>query len=108
MSSGLRLVTKPLSTTASWSTQSAPAFLRSVLSEGHDVMRRPRAAPVSMTVHGPWQIAATGLPASKKAFAKATAFGSMRSLSGLMTPPGQQHVEILWVGLIERQIDRQF
>ena len=60
-SSGLRLVTKPLSTTASSSTQSAPAFLRSGLSEGHEVMRRPRAAPVSITVQGPWQIAATGL-----------------------------------------------
>jgi hypothetical protein len=37
-------------------------------------MRRPRAAPVSMTVQGPWQIAATGLPASKNAFANASAF----------------------------------
>jgi hypothetical protein len=41
-------------------------------------------------VHGPWQIAATGLPASKKAFANATAFGSIRSASGFMTPPGRR------------------
>jgi hypothetical protein len=36
---------------------------------------------------GPWQIAATGLRASKNALANATAFGIIRSLSGLMTPP---------------------
>src|SRR5689334_1156503 len=53
MSSGLRLVSNPLSTTASSSTQLAPAFLRSVRSEGHEVKRRPRAAPASMTVQGP-------------------------------------------------------
>ena len=42
-----------------------------------------------MIVHGPWQIAATGLPASKNAFTKATALGCMRNVSGLMTPPGR-------------------
>jgi hypothetical protein len=51
-------------------------------------MRRPRAAPASITVQGPWHIAATGLPAAKNAVTKATAFGSMRSESGLITPPG--------------------
>src|SRR5205823_14727138 len=40
MSSGLRLVTSPLSTTTSSSTQLAPAFVRSVLSDGHDVTFR--------------------------------------------------------------------
>src|ERR1700760_2135088 len=75
MSSGLRLVTRVRSTTTSWSTPSAPALRRSVLSEGHEVRRRPRAAPVSMIVQGPWQIEATGLPASRKALAKATALG---------------------------------
>ena len=41
-----------------------------------------------MTIQGPWQIEATGLPASKNAFTNSTAFGCIRSLSGLMTPPG--------------------
>ena len=35
ISSGLRLDTSLPSTTTSWSTYSAPAFLRSVLSDGH-------------------------------------------------------------------------
>src|SRR5687767_10381867 len=54
-----------------------------------EVTRRPRATPASITVQGPWQIAATGLPASKKALTKATASGMMRSVSGLITPPGR-------------------
>jgi hypothetical protein len=58
------------------------------LSEGHDAIRRPRAAPASITVHGPWQITATGLPASKKSLMKSTASSCMRSRSGFMTPPG--------------------
>ena len=81
MSSGLRLVIKPRSTTPLRRPSSTPAVLRSVLSEGHDVMRRPRAAPASITVQGPWQIDATGLPASKNTLAKATAFTSTGSSS---------------------------
>ena len=88
MSSGLRLDTRLPSTTASSSTHSAPALRRSVLSDGQDAIRLPRAAPASMMVQGPWQIAATGLPASKNAFTKSTAAGCIRSLSGFMTPPG--------------------
>ncbi len=43
----------------------------------------------SISVHGPWQITATGLPASKKPFANATAAVLVRRLSGgLATPPG--------------------
>jgi hypothetical protein len=38
------------------------------LSDGHEVMRRPRAAPVSMTVQGPWQIEATGLLGVEECF----------------------------------------
>jgi hypothetical protein len=58
MSSGLRLVTNPLSVTTSLSTQVPPALRMSVLSEGHEVSVRPCAASNSTTVHGPWQIAA--------------------------------------------------
>jgi hypothetical protein len=43
-----------------------------------------------MTVQGPSQIAATGLPASKNDFTNATAFGCMRKESGFMTPPGSR------------------
>src|SRR4051794_19233566 len=61
MSSGLRDVTRPRSTMTSWSDHVAPAFARSVFSDGHDVIRRPLTAPASMSVHGPWQMAAIGL-----------------------------------------------
>src|SRR5258706_12264373 len=64
-SSGLRLDTRLPSTTTSASIHSAPAFLRSVLSEGHEAIRRPRAAPASITGQGPWQITATGPPPPK-------------------------------------------
>src|ERR1700760_4169263 len=76
-SSGLGLVTRFRSTTTSWSTQSAPALRRSVLSEGHEVRRRPRTAPVSMIVQGPWQIEATGFPAAREALAKGAALGKV-------------------------------
>ena len=41
-----------------------------------------------MSVHGPWQIEATGFPSSKKAFTNFCASGIPRSLSGFITPPG--------------------
>src|SRR5438477_1252961 len=66
MSSGLRLVTSPLSTTTSSSTHLAPAFFISVLIAGQDVNLRPRTTPASISTHGPWQIAATGLFSLKK------------------------------------------
>src|SRR5215470_19376405 len=84
---GLRLVTRLPSTTTSSSTHSAPALRRSVLSDGHAAMRRPRATPASMTIHGPWQIAATGLSASKKALTNYTDFGCITSEKGFITPP---------------------
>src|SRR5262245_26948226 len=87
---GFRLETRLPSTTTSSSTHSAPAFRRSVFNDGQAPMRRPLAAPASMTIQGPWQIAATGLPASKKAFTNSTAFGCMRSASGFITPPGSR------------------
>src|SRR6266550_3037473 len=55
ISSGLREVTSPLSTTTSWSTHCAPALRRSVASDGQDVIRRPFTAPASISVHGAWQ-----------------------------------------------------
>src|SRR5581483_11852014 len=90
ISSGLRLDTMLPSVTHSSSTHSAPALRRSVLSDGHEAIRLPRPEPASMTVQGPWQITATGLLASKNAFTNSTAFGSIRSLSGFMTPPGSK------------------
>src|SRR5581483_6879172 len=92
MSCGLRLVTRLPSTTTSSSTHSAPALRRSVFSDGHAAMRRPRASFASIIVHGPWQIAATGFPSRKNAFTNSTAFGSIRSLSGFITPPGRSRV----------------
>ena len=55
----MRAVTRLPSTTASSSTHSAPALRRSVLSDGQEAILRPRAAPASITLQGPWQIAAT-------------------------------------------------
>src|ERR1051325_5302117 len=77
MSSGLRLVTSLPSPTTSLSTQFAPAFLRSVLSDGHEVIVRPRIPLASIRVQGPWQMAAIGFPASTKCLTNATACGSM-------------------------------
>jgi protease I len=82
------LVTRPLSTTTSSSTHSAPAFLRSVCRLGHEVTLRPLAMPDSTSIHGPWQIAPTGLSCSTNARTNFTASGSARSMSGLATPPG--------------------
>src|SRR3954468_3038916 len=87
-SSGLRLVTRPLSTTTSSSPHFAPALRRSVWSDGHEVIVRPFATPASISVHGPWQITATGLPCSKNERTNCCTSGTMRSWSGLPTPPG--------------------
>ncbi len=53
--------------------------MRSVLTEGHDVILKPRTTPASIKVQGPWQMTATGLPSSKKRFTNCTAFGMIRS-----------------------------
>src|SRR5690606_13973136 len=72
-SSGLRLVTSlfgPASqVTTSSSTQVAPALRRSVRRLGQDVSVRPRTTSASISVHGAWQMAATGLPSWKNALA---------------------------------------
>src|SRR3954467_9555286 len=53
MSFGLRLETRPLSTTTSSSAQLAPALIRSVLTDGHEVIRLPFTTSASISVHGP-------------------------------------------------------
>src|SRR3954453_3613393 len=87
-SSGLRLVTRPSSTWTSSSTHVPPAFSMSVLIEGKLVSVRPLTASASTSVHGPWQIAAIGLPAFTKPWTNLMASSSVRRLSGLATPPG--------------------
>ena len=42
----------------------------------------------SIKTHGPWQITATGFPASKKLRANRVAAGVERSSSGFISPPG--------------------
>jgi hypothetical protein len=57
----------------------------------HAGIRRERAIPDyvgSTRVHGPCQMAATGLPDRTKSRTKATADSSSRNLSGLTVPPG--------------------
>src|SRR3954452_7333724 len=63
---GPRLVISPSSSTTALFTQLAPALIRSVFTDGHEVTFRPCTTPASMSIHGPWQIDTTGLPASKK------------------------------------------
>src|SRR5262249_15293744 len=53
MSSGLRLVTSPLSTTTFSSTQLAPAFFTLVLIAGQDVNLRPRTTSAAIKTQGP-------------------------------------------------------
>ena len=90
MSSGLRLVTSPSSTTTSRSTQVAPAFLRSVWMDSNEVNVRRWTTPASISVQGAWQMAATGLPLSKNDFTNRSAFSSRRSVSAFITPPGSR------------------
>src|SRR4029453_4237543 len=87
-SSGLRLVTRPRSVWTSSSTQVPPAFSTSVRMLGHEVSVRPLTTPASTRVQAPWQIEATGLPASKNERTNWTASLSLRRKSGLATPPG--------------------
>ena len=70
------------------SRQTPPALLMSVSRLGQLVSDLPATTPASISVHGPWQIAAIGLPAAAMACTKAIASGTRRSLSGLATPPG--------------------
>jgi len=88
-SSGLRLVTRPWSVTTSSSTTMPPALAMSVRTLGQAVNVRPRTTSAVTSVHGPRQMAPTGLPVRKNAWTKAMAPWSMRSLSGLIVPPGR-------------------
>src|SRR5215510_5374519 len=82
MSSGLRLVTSPPSVTTWRSTHSAPAFFRSVFRDGHDVTERPRTMSASISVHGPWQIAAIGFRSSYEAAADRSRNSSLFHIGG--------------------------
>ena len=75
---------------------------------GHEVRVRPATRSPSMRVHGPWQMAATGLPASNIAMRKSTAAASVRSWSALATPPGQ-HDGVVVVGAhpVGHLVDRE-
>ena len=48
----------------------------------------PASHPASTSVHGPWQIAATGFPESTKSRTNETAQPLARNLSGFTVPPG--------------------
>ena len=87
MSSGLRLVRQIAVDDRFLLDDFGAGVSQIVVMEDQEVIRRPRAWSASTTIHGPWQIAATGLPASKNAFTRATATGTILSLSGLITPP---------------------
>jgi hypothetical protein len=88
ISLGLRLVIIPLSETTSLSTHCPPALAMSVFKEGQEVSVRPLTAPASISIQGPWQIAATGFPESTKFLTNCTTSLWVRSSSGFATPPG--------------------
>jgi hypothetical protein len=69
------------------STQFAPALMRSVLIDGHDVSVLPAAMFASASIHPAWQIAATGFSASKILRVRSTMPSLVRILSGEY-PPG--------------------
>ena len=55
-----------------------PRCVRSVFKLGHDVNVHPCRTPASIRIHGPWQITATGLPASTSSRTRWTAAWSVR------------------------------
>ena len=73
-------------------TRFPPALRMSVCRLGHDMSVRPRTRSASTGVHGPWQITAAGLPAPNIDRVKSTAAGTVRSWSGLATPPSRTSV----------------
>src|SRR3954453_20966134 len=75
-SSGLRLLTTAWSTTTSSSTQLPPALRMSVCRLGHEVSVRPSTTSASTSVHGAWQIAATGLFCSAESPANSPPFSA--------------------------------
>ena len=81
-SSGLRLVVRFRSVTTSSSTQLPPALLISVRMDGHEVsfLFFTLRLPLESMGHG--RSPPTGFPELKNSFTKATALGSIRSLSG--------------------------
>src|SRR4030088_3033169 len=85
---GARAVTILPSVIAGSSMKGAPAFSRSGLMLHQAVARLPRVSPASDRTHGPWQIAATILPAAAASWTKPIALASPRSVSGFQTPPG--------------------
>ena len=79
---------------------------RSVCRLGHDVSRAAATTSASISVQGAWQIAATGLPDSTNWRTNATASSSVRSASGLATPPGSTSAVVVGdVGARHGQVD---
>jgi len=90
------------------STHLAPAFDRSVFSDGHDVIFFPFTPPASIRVQGPWQITAIGFFSCTKWRTKSIAFRTRRSASGLMTAGQDQTVEVFRFRLIQGFVDWNF
>ena len=73
---------------------------------GYDVTVRPATTPASTRVHGPWQMAATGLPEFTKSRTNDTAELSSRKLVRIHRAAGQnQRVELIDGYLRHRPID---
>ncbi len=67
---------------------------------------RPSTTSASISVHGAWQIAPTGLPASKKARTNSTALGLGAQVVGVRDAAGQhQAVVVAGVGVGDDHVD---
>jgi hypothetical protein len=89
------------------STHLAPALRRSVRSVGQDVTVRPSTTPASMSVHGAWQIAATGFPRSKEGAHERDGLLVASELVGVADPTGEhQRVVVIGTCLGHRPVDR--
>src|ERR1700736_2362225 len=81
----------------------------SVWSEGHEVSVRPLTPLASTSIHGAWQIAATGLPCSKNDLTKLTASRTGAEFVSIHDATRKHKcVEILGVRLVERNIHFEF
>src|SRR3979411_2019125 len=85
---GARAGTILPSVIAGSSMKVAPAFSRSGLILHQPVARLPRGKRAPQTTHGPWQIAATILPAAAAGRTNPPDLTALRSVSGFQTPPG--------------------
>src|SRR5947207_2855110 len=94
------------STTASASTNSAPAARTSGASAGYAAVRRPRSTPAAPSASAAWQSCATGFARSKKCRMIRWQSGSLRMYSGAPAARDHQRCVPRRIDLAEGQVRR--